>query len=326
MNSVGNVSNGSAPDPARQQPGELIESSLDPFRRDLALRGLAQQTVRRNCCSARQYLVWAAERGIDAEKGRKDDLLEYLATLRASGIQKTSILAIFISLNAWYEFLVESGRLEANPIPPIRKRYLKNYKDEVRQRQLISVEDAAKIVRATMDVRDRAILLVFLKTGIRRNELISLDLQDLDIVCGKIVLKPTGKRSNRMVFFDDECARAMTRWLKSREMRFQKGEQTALFTSGLGTRLQASRVDELVRVAAERVGLHDHASEKLEERFTPHCCRHWFTTHLRRAGMPREFIQELRGDKRKEAIDIYDHIDHEELKKSYLAHIPQLGV
>jgi len=40
----------------------------------------------------------------------------------------------------------------------------------------------------------------------------------------------------------------------------------------------------------------------------------------------REFIQELRGDIRREAIDIYDHIDKEELRKSYLAHIPQLGV
>jgi integrase/recombinase XerD len=42
--------------------------------------------------------------------------------------------------------------------------------------------------------------------------------------------------------------------------------------------------------------------------------------------MPREFIQELRGDARKEAIDIYDHIDRKELRESYLAHIPQLGI
>jgi site-specific recombinase XerD len=55
-------------------------------------------------------------------------------------------------------------------------------------------------------------------------------------------------------------------------------------------------------------------------------CRHWFTIHLRRAGMPRQFIQELRGGVRKEAIDIYDHIYEKELRESYLAHIPQLGI
>jgi integrase/recombinase XerD len=42
--------------------------------------------------------------------------------------------------------------------------------------------------------------------------------------------------------------------------------------------------------------------------------------------MRREFIQELRGDSRREAIDIYDHIDLKELKEAYLAAIPQLGV
>jgi hypothetical protein len=51
-----------------------------------------------------------------------------------------------------------------------------------------------------------------------------------------------------------------------------------------------------------------------------------FTTHLRRAGMRREFIQELRGDSRREAIDIYNHIDLKGLKEAYLACIPQLGI
>jgi hypothetical protein len=42
--------------------------------------------------------------------------------------------------------------------------------------------------------------------------------------------------------------------------------------------------------------------------------------------MSREFIQELRGDVRKESIAIYDHINKKELRESYLAHIPQLGI
>jgi hypothetical protein len=42
--------------------------------------------------------------------------------------------------------------------------------------------------------------------------------------------------------------------------------------------------------------------------------------------MPRDFIKELRGDVRHEAIDIYNHIDKKELRESYLAHIPQLGI
>jgi integrase/recombinase XerD len=42
--------------------------------------------------------------------------------------------------------------------------------------------------------------------------------------------------------------------------------------------------------------------------------------------MPREFIQVLRGDRRREAIDIYDHVDRDELRKAYLACVPKLGI
>jgi integrase/recombinase XerD len=42
--------------------------------------------------------------------------------------------------------------------------------------------------------------------------------------------------------------------------------------------------------------------------------------------MPREFVKELRGDRRKEAVDIYDHIDREELRRAYLATVPKLGI
>lgn len=42
--------------------------------------------------------------------------------------------------------------------------------------------------------------------------------------------------------------------------------------------------------------------------------------------MPREYVKELRGDKRGESIDVYHHINKEELRKAYLAYIPKLGI
>lgn len=300
--------------------------NLDAFRQDMRLRDLADSTVARNIGNTQRYIQWAEERNIAPEQGHREDLLAYLADLRVRGHRRSSLSAIFISLGSWFEYLVESGKLPSNPIPAIQKRYLRSSKDEIRQRQLISVEDAAKMVRATIDTRDRAILLVFLKTGIKRDELMTLDLDDLDLQGMSLTLKPTAKRSNRIVFFDDETRRALARWLKSREMRFKKGDQQALFISSKGTRLRASSIDELVRGAAIRVGLYNEDSTKLEDKFTPHCCRHWNATHLLRSGMPREFVKWLRGDAMKEAIDIYNHINPEDVRRSYLAHIPQLGI
>lgn len=118
----------------------------------------------------------------------------------------------------------------------------------------------------------------------------------------------------------------MSRWLKSRDMRFKKGDQNALFISTKGMRLRAAGVDELVREAARRVGLYDDDSVKLEDKFTPHCRRHWNATRLLRSGTPREFVKWLRGDTGKEAIDIYGRINPDDVRKSYLAYMPYLGV
>jgi hypothetical protein len=55
-------------------------------------------------------------------------------------------------------------------------------------------------------------------------------------------------------------------------------------------------------------------------------CRRWFTTHLIRAGMARDFMKDLRGDVRDKAIDSDNRIDKKEFRESYLAHMPHLGI
>jgi len=85
--------------------------------------------------------------------------------------------------------------------------------------------------------------------------------------------------------------------------------------------LKAHTVEEKVREYVKRDDIHKDGG-KIGERFTPHCCRHWFTTHLQRLGMPREYVKFLRGDSLNETMNIYNHIDSEELKDRYKRHVP----
>jgi integrase/recombinase XerD len=253
--------------------------------------------------------------------------IHYLANTRKVSLD--TIESNFSAISSFYDFLVFEEYIDHSIIPEIRKRYIRRFKapsnDANEIRKLISVEDMARLVQSITSARDRAIVMLLAKTGVRRGELIALDTGDVDLIQRSIRLKPAPKRTNRTVFFDDEAARALTNWLAVRKQYASKGEK-ALFVTKTGSRLDRNGVYEAVTFHAQRCGLHDSASEKLEDRFTPHCCRHWFTTHLRRSGMPREHIQELRGDVRKEGMDIYYHIDQEDLRKSYLAHIPKLNI
>lgn len=77
----------------------------------------------------------------------------------------------------------------------------------------------------------------------------------------------------------------------------------ALFISSLGNHISFNALDMAVIKTAKRAGLHNPC-----DLFSSHCCKYWFTTNLRRDGMPSDFIQEPRDDVRREAIDVCDHI------------------
>jgi len=99
--------------------------------------------------------------------------------------------------------------------------YLSQYKtaSEQHTHKIISVEDAARLVDACVDIRDKAMLLIMLKTGIRRGELLSMEVGDINWKNQSIMLKPKKKRSNRIVFFDDEAGYYLKHWLEVRESR-----------------------------------------------------------------------------------------------------------
>ncbi|MCJ7443465.1 MAG: tyrosine-type recombinase/integrase [Methanotrichaceae archaeon] len=302
---------------------------IDGFIYDCGLQGMSPSTIERYISSIRAFSKFIESRGLDFKTAADIEVMRnFLAYFRLDRkLSQKTIENTFTALFSFYKYLKFERYIEENPVSEVRERYIRRYKDndEGQMRKLISIEDMGRLINSTLDIRDKAIIALFAKTGIRRNELISLDISDINFEDHSIKLKPARKRTNRTVFFDDEMAVLLHRWIRSREGRNKK-KSPALFINAMGDRLERHGVYQVVSSAAERIGLHDPSSDRMEDHFSPHCCRHWFTTHLRRAGMPREFIQELRGDARREAIDIYDHIDPKELKESYLAYIPQLGI
>jgi integrase/recombinase XerD len=307
-----------------QNPMALIEE----FSRDCKLRGMTAESVRGYVSSVRIFLKFLEECGISLEEVNVQvlrDFLRYVIYDRKA--KHKTVENYFSALSAFYDYLAFEGYASSNIVLPFRKRYLRRYKNDFDnpERKLLSVEEMSRLVSSILDPRDKAIAVLLAKTGIRRGELLRLDVEDINWEEYSITLKPAPKRSNRTVFFDDECAVALRRWLRVREKL--NPPTNAFFISYQSlNRLDRNGLYTAIVKYARRLGLHNPNSPRLEDHFGPHCFRHWFTTWLLRNGMPREYVKELRGDKRREAIDIYHHIDREELRKAYLAYIPKLGV
>jgi len=302
---------------------------LEAFTQDCRDRQLVEETIRRYKSAIKVFLNYLSGRALNPYQVDKNILIEYIRERRSEGVEQNTLEKDFAAINGLYDFLVFSDIIERNPVPSVRRRYLRTYKkegdvDAESPRKLISVEQMSLLINSVLDTRDKAILTILAKTGVRRGELVAMDADDIDWVEQSITLKKFRKRSNRIVFFDDETARILKRWLNQRESLTPKVK--ALFVGEKGDRLKRNGIYSMVIKYAHRVGLHDPKSKRPQDHFTTHCFRHWFTTHLRRAGMDREFIKALRGDRRREAIDIYDRIDRDELRRAYLAFIPQLGL
>lgn len=313
------------------QPPSSLEDWIEEFIEDELLRGNQRDsldTYESNLRYTFDYLdCMPEELGNDEMK----DLLSHLKNEKQgrrgdrNGVSSQTINVYFSALSSFYDYSVFEEYLDGNPVPPFRKRYLKGQlSDNGEERQLISVSEMSGLVMGIIKTRDKALILLLAKTGIRRGELVRIDVSDIDWDKQMIKLKPTPKRDNLKVYFDDECARILKKWIEIRNK--EDPDTSALFTNQSGNRLQRNGVYNVVTKHAERMGLHNPESDNLEDKFTPHCARHWFTTHLRRSDMRWEYVKELRGDEIDDSMDPYNHIDHENLRESYLSHIPKLNI
>lgn len=297
---------------------------IERWSSDASTRGLSRQTIETYVKALRAFSRFLGSRTM--EDASKMDVRAFVDMKRKQGVTTRTIRGRLNALSSFYEFLIFEGIRSDNPVQEVRKRYLTQYKasSEEHTHKLISIEDMARLVNSMIDIRNKAMLLVMAKTGIRRGELLSMEIQDINWQNQSILLKEKRKRSNRIVFFDDETAYVLRRWLEIRESRTPHDK--SLWIDTCGKRIDSGALRYNVEKAALLCGLHNPDSDRMEDHFTPHCCRHWMATHLLRAGMNRDYVKWLRGDAMKEAIDIYNHIDSEDVRRSYLAHVPQLGV
>jgi len=128
---------------------------------------------------------------------------------------------------------------------------------------------------------ERALVLLGLDTGARIGELLSANLEDLDLVAGAILFRTTKNGRPRRVFFrvagqpdGGPCMAALMEWLAERSRRVQPGEHALFVTKRWGVRLSTDRARRIYRALGEFAGIqrahphrarHTHASELLTE-------------------------------------------------------------
>ncbi|NYT02719.1 MAG: site-specific integrase, partial [Methanosarcinales archaeon] len=156
---------------SRKEPS--AERIIDRFGKDCTIRGMSPGTVEVYIYNVKTFHKYLYQRGLDLLDVDKDILRDYLEYQRFErGLSQKTVENQFTTLSSFYEYLAYEGLREMNPVLQVRKRYLRRYKDndDGQTRQLISVEEMARLINSTLDARDKAILALLAKTGIRRGE------------------------------------------------------------------------------------------------------------------------------------------------------------
>lgn len=224
-------------------------------------------------------------------------------------------------LNRFYKWLRKQGMVESNPVEDLAEQMKKG---ESKPQPELSVDDVRKIITTTESPRNRAIVLMLYKTGLRVSELINLNKGDINWETGKVTIRERKGGKSGYVFIDNECMRALRLYLSMRT-----DDLDALFVTDR-RRISYYRVYEILNKMVKQAGY---------EGVTPHTFRHIFTTHLQLNGCHPEVIRMLRGDRSSniiingelkqsgnDMVSYYTHFSDEQVKDWYLKTIPKLYV
>ena len=239
------------------------------------------------------------------------DFLSYLANDRTPdpdaavpeyGISPTARARKLSALKSFYKYLtVRTKQLAENPVaemeyPKLRKSLPK----------YLNLEQSAALLQAVSgqnERRDYAILMLFLNCGIRRSELVNLNISD--VYEDRIRVVGKGNKE-RFVYFGSACRKAIDVYLAERNQKVLT-DNRALFGSRNGNRISVEAVHRLVKKALLQAGLD-------ATQFSAHKLRHTAATMMLSGGVDVKTVQEVLGHENLNTTQIYTHIENTELK------------
>lgn len=298
--------------------------SIDDFLTFLRFeRGLADNTI---AAYRRDLVIWqrfCEERGIGAASASAEDLTAYLEHLRAprgsegASYSPASVARMIVSLRSFHRFLVREGLATTDPTAkigsPKRPRSIP---------KAIPLDDVERLLELPssdpLGRRDRAILETLYGAGCRISELVNLDVDDVDLDEGSVLIRSGKGGKSRRVPVGRAARSATADYLTTvRPALVRKAQRTspALFLNARGSRLSRQGCWKILRRYAETAGL--------EDRVSPHTLRHSFATHMLDAGADIRVVQDLLGHASLATTQVYTLVSDSKMREVYYSSHPR---
>ena len=271
-----------------------LYTSLERYLKSLHGRNLSVHTASAYRTDLLQFLSFLTENDISVSSPEKItrthilDYLSHLAGLGRSGVTRVRKLA---AIKEYCKFLVDEKSILLSPAENIIRP-----KQERKQRVFLRVDEYMRLLNAAAgNSRDYAILQLFLQTGIRVAELVGLQLSDIDLAAGTMLINGKGNKQ-RTVYLEKKATQALRSYLPNRPRSLDQH----VFLNYQGSGLSVRGVMDIVEKYRKLAGI--------TKKFSCHSLRHTCATYKAVKGYTPPDLQDLLGHKKPETSLIYVHM------------------
>ena len=268
----------------------------------------ASNTLSSYLRDVRQFADWAEEEHLALTQVNQEDVKRYTRHLEKRGKSNATVVRSIAALKSFYTYLISIRAVQVNPA--------KGFTPSRAERKLPAILSSREVdlfleqpdPSDSKGCRDKAMLELLYATGIRVSELISLNVQDLNLSAS--FLRCRGRNKERVVPLYKGAVRATAAYVNDvRPQLLGDPGETALFVNMNGERMSRQGFWKIVKCYQEKAGIHKD--------ITPHTLRHSFAVHLLENGADLKSIQEMLGHADISATQIYTQVVDQKIRDVY---------
>ena len=275
----------------------------------IKVKKASSNTVSSYMRDIRQFVQFLDEYGnTDLTAVEQLHIQRYMTHLIEDGRSGATQSRNVASLKNFFAYLVSAGFMDQSPVFDIQVE-----KREKKLPQILTGREIELLLSqpACIDAkgyRDKAMLETMYATGVRVTELLTLDVEDVNLEQG--IIKCSSDTKSRVIPLYPAALRSLSVYLKEYRMALVNDPaERALFVNIGGSRMSRQGFWTIVK--------HYQSTARIDKEITPHTLRHSFAVHLLENGADLDSLQELMGHSDISSTQLYTHMVNNKLKKVY---------
>lgn len=294
-------------------------------------RDLTDNTVGKRIMELEEFSLWVERTEREVLKLDFEDVEDYIGYLKSRDLKDHSAENFVSAISLFYDRLMKKQVIDSNPV---RKLTLSDYFSRKESHQVAELKEEDGVVWLTPSeirqltenvpppaTRNKLIIQLLFQTGIRRQEIVDIELDDIDQDERKIRIRGKGEK-NRTVYYTSRLNILLDEWIDYRRgISPYADESNYLLLSQTGPQLKANSINRIVDAAAQEAGLQEvlyvDAGGAERKKITAHSLRHSFAVEYLSQGGKVERLQKILGHAKLDTTQRYMDVVDQDVEDDY---------